>query len=101
MAHTLLVSWLSGFLFLGTLHWLDGGGTLVLVVFFFWNCSFFMSFGLVRGCLWRKLILGILDQGVQFQCRLFPGDQALIFAALVVLLLCIDEVSLLTAWWAW
>ena len=40
------------------------------------NCIFFMSSGLVRGCLMRRLILVIFDQGVQFQCRLFlfgPG----------------------------
>ena len=29
-----------------------------------WSCLFFMSSGLVRGCLWRRLILGIFDQGV-------------------------------------
>ena len=41
-----------------------------------WNCSLFMSFWLVRGCLWKRLILVIFGQGVQFQCRLFffgPG----------------------------
>ena len=42
------------------------------------SCSFVMSFGLVRGCLWRRLILVIFSQGVQFQCRLFRLVQALI-----------------------
>ena len=39
------------------------------VVGFMLNCSFFMSFGLVRGCLLKKLNLDILGQGDQFQCR--------------------------------
>ena len=56
----LLVKWVA---FLGTLHWPVGDLDLGLVVFLLWNCSFFMSFGLVRGCLWRRLILVIFDQG--------------------------------------
>ena len=40
----LLVKWVS---FLNSLHWLVGDLDL-LVVFPMWNCSFFMSFGLVR-----------------------------------------------------
>ena len=81
----LLVSWLNGFpfqvVFTGLLVGLDLG---VVVVFLMWNCSFFVSFGLVRGCLWRGLLLVILDQGVQFQCRLFLLVQALIFGVPVV-----------------
>ena len=50
------------------------------------NYLFFMSFGLVRGFLWKKLVLGIFVQGAQFQCRLFLLVQALIFGAPVVLL---------------
>ena len=45
-----------------------------------------MNYGLVRGCLWKKLVLGIFDQGVQFQCRLFLLVQALIFGVPVVFL---------------
>ena len=37
-----------------------------------------------RLSLWRKLILVIFDQGVQFQCRLFLLVQALIFGVPVV-----------------
>ena len=48
------------------------------------SCLFFMSYGLVRGCLWRRLILAIFGRSVQFQCRLFHLVQALIFDALVV-----------------
>ena len=82
-----LVSWLNEFPF-----WAHSIGLLVvwilgLVVFLTWNCSFFMSFGLARGCLLRKLNLAIVGQGVQFQCRLFRLVQALIFGALVVSLL--------------
>ena len=64
----LLVKWVS---FLGSLHWPAGGLDLGVGVFLMWSCAFFLSFGLVRGSLWRKLILVIFDQGVQFQCRLF------------------------------
>ena len=48
---------------------------------FMLSCLFFMYCGLARGCLWRRLILVIFDQGVQFQCRLFLLVQALIFGA--------------------
>ena len=61
-----------------------GGRILGLVVFLLLSCSFFMSFVLVRGCLWRRRFLAIFGQGVQFQCRLFRLVQALIFGALVV-----------------
>ena len=40
----LLVKWVS---FSGSLHWPAGG----LEAFLTWSYSFFMSFGLVRGCL--------------------------------------------------
>ena len=52
--------------------------------FFMLSCSFFMIFGLVRGCLLRERFLVIFGMGVQFQCRLFRLVQALIFGALVV-----------------
>ena len=83
---TLLVFWLSGSLckivFTGLLvTWILG-----LVAFPMWNCSFSMSFGLVRGSLWRRLTLVIFVQDAQFQCRLFRLVQALIFGAPVVLL---------------
>ena len=45
-----------------------------------------MSFGLVRDFPWRRLILVIFVQVAQFQCQLFLLVQALIFGALVVLL---------------
>ena len=40
------------------------------------SCSFFLSFGLVRDCRWRRLILVTSAQDVKFQCLLFhfgPG----------------------------
>ena len=74
----LLVKWAS---FLGSLQWpaddLDLGVD---------GMPLFMSSGLVRGCLWKRLSLGIFVLGVQFQCRLFLLVQALIFGARVVLL---------------
>ena len=51
-----------------------------------WRCSFFKSFGLVRGCLWKRLILVTSAQDAQFQCRLFRLVQALIFGVHVVFL---------------
>ena len=45
-----------------------------------------MNFGLVIGCPWRSLSLGIFVLRAQFQCRLFLMVQALIFGAQVVLL---------------
>ena len=70
------------------LFWFPCIGLLVVwilgwVVYRVLNCSFFMSFGL-RGCLWKRPILVIFDQGVQFQCRLFRLVQALIVGAPVV-----------------
>ena len=59
--------------------------TGLLGVFLMWSYSFFMSFGLVRGCLLKRPILAIFGQGVQFQCQLFFLVQALIFGAPVVL----------------
>ena len=60
----LLVKWVS---FLGSLHWPAGGLDLGVGGI----SSFLMNFGLVRGCPWRRLLLVIFGQGVQFQCRLF------------------------------
>ena len=57
---------------------------LGLVAFLMSSCSFFMSFGQETHSLWRRLILVIFDQGVQFQCRLFLLVQALIFGIPVV-----------------
>ena len=74
----LLVKWVS---FLGSLHWPAGGLDLGLVACLMWSFSFFMSSRQVKGSLWRRLILGIFGQGVQFQCRLFLLVQALIFGA--------------------
>ena len=80
-----LDSWLNGLPFLGTLHWPAGGLGLGVDGFLMLSCSFFMSFGLVRGSLsWKRLNLAIVDQGVQFQCRLFCLVQAFIFGAPVV-----------------
>ena len=80
----LLDKWVA---FLGSLYWpADGLDLGVLVVFLVLNCLLFMSFGLVRGCLWRRLILAIFDRGVQFQCRLFLLVHSLIFSVLVVYL---------------
>ena len=76
----LLVKWVF---FVGNLHWPVGGLDLVFRML---SCSFFMSSGLVRGCLLRERFLGIFGTGVQFQCRLFLLVQALIFGALLVLL---------------
>ena len=76
----MLVKWVA---FLSTLHW-PQERILGLVVSLMLSCSSFMSYGLVRGCLWRRLILDIFDQGVQFQCRLFHSVQALIFGVPVV-----------------
>ena len=77
----LLVKWVA---FLGSLHWPAGGMDLGVGGFSIWNCSFSLNFELVRGCLWRRLFLGIFGHGVQFQCRLLRLVQALIFGALVV-----------------
>ena len=83
---TLLVFWLNGIPFLVLRMGLLGVWILVSVVFPMWSCSFFMSFGLVRGCLWKRLSFGIFVLRAQFQCRLFLLVQALIFGGHVVLL---------------
>ena len=83
---TLLVFWLSGFLFLEVSTGLLVVLILGLVVFLMWSCSSCTSFGLVRDFPWKKLTLAIFVQDAQFQCRLFLLVQALIFGALVVLL---------------
>ena len=83
---TLLVSWLSGSPFQAVSTGLLVVWILELLVFYMWNCSCFMSFGLVRGSPWRRLTLVIFDQGVQFQFWLFLLVLALIFGPPVVLL---------------
>ena len=52
----LLVLWVS---FLAGLHWPAGGSDLGVVVFLIWIFLSSMSFGLVRGFPWKRLILGI------------------------------------------
>ena len=80
----LLVKWVS---FLRSLHWPVHGGDLgVGGISYVELVSFCMNFGLGTGWFSKKLILGIFGQGAQFQCRLFLLVQALIFGALVVLL---------------
>ena len=65
----LLVKWVS---FLVSLHWPAGGLDLgVGGIPYVELLIFFLNFGLVRGCPWRRLLLVIFGQGVQFQCRLF------------------------------
>ena len=66
----------------GRLGWL-GGADLGSGGVSYVEMLILRSFGLVRGWLLRKLILGILGQGVLFQCRLFRLVQALIFVGLV------------------
>ena len=83
---TLLVFWLSEFPFWGVFTGQLIVWIWVLVVFLMLSCSFFMSSGLVRGCLLRERFLVSFGMGVQFQCRLFRLVQALIFGAPVVLL---------------
>ena len=73
---TLLVFWLSGLLFLVLFIGPLGVLTLVLVVSLMLSCSFFMNFGLARGCLLRRLLLATSAQDVKFQCRLFLLVQA-------------------------
>ena len=81
----LLVCWSNGLLFLVLCIGPLGVWTLVSVVFPMLSSSNKKkAFGLVRGCLWRRLILVILGRGVQFQCRLFRLVQALIFGVPVV-----------------
>ena len=77
---------MGGFLFLLVFIGLLVGLILELVVFLIWSFLSYMSFGLVRGSLWKKLALVTSGKGVQFQCRLFLLVQALLFGARVVLL---------------
>ena len=65
------VFWLSGFPFWGIFTGLLVVLIWELVVSLTLSCSFFMNFGLVRGCLWRRFLLAIFGKGVQFQCWLF------------------------------
>ena len=77
----LLVKWVS---FLGSLHWPAGGLDLGLVASLMLSCSFFISFGLAEALFGERLILVILNQGVQFQCRLFRFVQGIDISVLVV-----------------
>ena len=80
--HVLLVSWLSGLLFLGAVHWpADTADLLGLVESLLSKFLFCMSFGLWRGLFLKKVFSAIEDQDAQFQCRLFLLVQALIFGA--------------------
>ena len=78
----LLACWSSGLLFFALCTGLRVMLVLGLVVFLLWSCSFCMSYGLVRGWIWRKLFPGTVGQVAQFQCRLFLLVQALIFGDL-------------------
>ena len=69
--------------FLGSLHW--PVGRMDLGVGGISYVELLTLFLLVSGCLWRRLVLVIFGQGVQFQCRLFLVVQALIFGARVFL----------------
>ena len=80
----LLVKWVS---FLNSLHWpVDDWDFGVGGVSHVEMLIFFMSFGLVRGFPWKRLILVIFVQVAEFQFRLFLLVQALIFGDPVVLL---------------
>ena len=81
---TLLVFWLNGFPFWVSLHWPVDGLDLGVGDISYVELLIFLNFGLARGCLWRRLSLGIFGMDVQFQCRLFRLVQALIFGAPVV-----------------
>ena len=52
---------------------------LVLVVFSWWKCFLCMSVGLERGLFWKLQCLSTVVLVVQFLCRLFLRDRALIF----------------------
>ena len=80
---SLLIKWVS---FLGSLHWPVHGGDLGVGGVSCVELLIFMSCGLVRGWFLKRLILVIFGLRAQFQCRLFPLVQALIFGALVDLL---------------
>ena len=49
--------------------WFGSWGWVVSLML---SCFFFMSFGLVRRCLWTRLILVIFDLGVQFSVSAVP-----------------------------
>ena len=70
--YTPLAFWLSGSLFWALFTGLLEILTLVWVVFLMLSCSFCMSFGLVRGFLWRRLTLVIFVQGAQFLVSAVP-----------------------------
>ena len=65
--------------FLSSLHWPSAVDDLGLVTFRLLNFLCCMSVGLVRGWSWRCLFQSRVACIVQFQCRLFLMDQALIF----------------------
>ena len=79
----LLVQWAS---FLGSLHRPAGGLDLGVGGTSYVELLILYELLAARGCLWKRLILGIFVLGVLFQCRLFLLVQALIFGAHVVLL---------------
>ena len=62
------VEWVT---FLSSLQWPVGGADLCVGGVSYIEMLILMSYGLVRGWLEKKPILGILGQGAQFQCRLF------------------------------
>ena len=68
----LLVSWLSGFLFLLVFIGLLVGLIFELVVFLIWSFLSHMSFGLVRGSLLKRLLLVTSGQGVSISVSAVP-----------------------------
>ena len=78
---SMLVKWVA---FMKTLHWPRGVVDLGVGGVSFVELLIFMSCGLVRGGVWKRLILVIFGQGVQFQCRLFLLVEALMFGVPVV-----------------
>ena len=71
-------------------------------MFLMWSCLLCMSFWAgERLDFGERLTLAVFVQGAQFQCRLFPVVQALIFGAHVVLIGAMMLVSLHVAWWSW
>ena len=83
---TLQVSWLSGFPFLGSLHWLVGGLDLGVGGISYVELLILYELRAGERLSLEKAHHRYLDQGVQFQCRLFRLVQALILGALVAFL---------------
>ena len=71
-------------LFLNSLHWPVGDLDLGVGGVSYVELLILYELWLGRGSLWRRLILVIFDQSVQFQCRLFLLVQVLIFGVPVV-----------------